>query len=127
MLQIEFENRVGMQVSAKEYEAIEVVYINSDLEKDDFCKMWAKMNARRISNYKAEQKAEREEQAKKEKAFNLYCGLYSTLRWDNYNKPVEQFLTSKQLEFCESLGIGTYEQTGSTVRYELGKYCGAIK
>lgn len=40
-----------MQVSSEEYEAIETVYLNCDLEKDDFCKMWAKMNAERISRY----------------------------------------------------------------------------
>lgn len=40
-----------MQVSSEEYEAIETVYLNCDLGKDDFCKMWAKMNAERISRY----------------------------------------------------------------------------
>lgn len=39
MTQKEFQDRVKMQVSAGEYTAIEVVYMNSDLEKDEFCKM----------------------------------------------------------------------------------------
>lgn len=29
-----------MQVPAGEYTAIEVVYMNSDLDKDQFCKLW---------------------------------------------------------------------------------------
>lgn len=57
MTQKEFQDRVKMQVSAGEYTAIEVVYMNSDLEKDEFCKMWAKMNAKRIAAYR---KAEKE-------------------------------------------------------------------
>lgn len=35
----EFENRVLVKVSEVEYKAIETVYMNSDLEKDDFCKL----------------------------------------------------------------------------------------
>lgn len=42
MTQKEFQDRVKMQVSAQEYAAIEVVYMNSDLEKDEFCKIWKK-------------------------------------------------------------------------------------
>lgn len=57
MLQHEFESRVGIKVSAKEYAAIEQVYMSSDVEKDEFCKLWAKMNRQRIARIKAQQKA----------------------------------------------------------------------
>ena len=57
MLQQEFESRVGIAVSANEYAAIEQVYMNSDVEKDEFCKLWAKMNRQRIERIKAERKA----------------------------------------------------------------------
>ena len=57
MLQHEFESRVGIEVSAKEYAAIEQVYMSSDVEKDEFCKLWAKMNCQRIARIKAERKA----------------------------------------------------------------------
>lgn len=57
MLQHEFESRVGIEVSAKEYAAIEQVYMASDVEKDEFCKLWAKMNRQRIARIKAEKKA----------------------------------------------------------------------
>lgn len=60
MKKIEFQNRVKMQVSAEEYAAIEVVYMNSDLEKDEFCKMWAKMNAKRIAAYRKAEEEKRE-------------------------------------------------------------------
>lgn len=57
MLQHEFESRVGIEVSAKEYAAIEQVYMASDVEKDEFCKLWSKMNRQRIARIKAEKKA----------------------------------------------------------------------
>lgn len=57
MLQHEFESRVGIEVSTKEYAAIEQVYMSSDVEKDEFCKLWAKMNRQRIARIKAERKA----------------------------------------------------------------------
>lgn len=58
MLQHEFESRVKIQVSAQEYAAIEQVYMASDVEKDEFCKLWAKMNRLRIAKAVAQQKAE---------------------------------------------------------------------
>lgn len=48
----EFENRVLVNVSEVEYEAIETVYMNSDLEKDEFCKLWCKMNHKRVKEVK---------------------------------------------------------------------------
>lgn len=57
MLQHEFESRVGIEVSAQEYISINAVYECSDVEKDEFCKLWAKMNRQRISRIKAQRKA----------------------------------------------------------------------
>ena len=54
MLQSEFKERTGIDVALDEYRAIEVVYINSDLDKDEFCKMWCKMNVSRIRKAKEE-------------------------------------------------------------------------
>ena len=56
MTQVEFEKRVEMTISSKEYESIEVVYMNSDLDKDEFCKMWVKMNRSRVEAYKEQQR-----------------------------------------------------------------------
>lgn len=42
MLQKEFEERVGMKVTPSEYEVIETLYNDSDLEKDVFCAKWKK-------------------------------------------------------------------------------------
>ena len=51
MLQQEFTKRVGLEVSAQEYAHIEQVYMASDLDKDEFCKQWVKMNKERIDGW----------------------------------------------------------------------------
>lgn len=55
MLKQEFEARVNVEVSAEEYAAIETVYMNSDLDKDAFCKMWKRINKQHIAELKAAQ------------------------------------------------------------------------
>lgn len=55
MLQQEFEERVKMPVQTWEFEAINVVYNNSDLDKDEFCKIWVSMNKTRVQQYKKQQ------------------------------------------------------------------------
>ena len=50
MLHSEFIQRTGVEVSNYEFDAINEVYMNSDLDKDEFCKMWCKMNKSRVQN-----------------------------------------------------------------------------
>lgn len=40
MTQKEFEERIGMTVTAEDYTEIEQRYMNTDLDKDLFCKLW---------------------------------------------------------------------------------------
>lgn len=40
MLQKEFEERIGRSVTAEAFENIEKIYMNTDLDKDAFCKAW---------------------------------------------------------------------------------------
>lgn len=56
MTKQEFENRTNVQVSLEEYGHIESVYMASDLDKDEFCKMWRKMNKSRVTKAKEEAK-----------------------------------------------------------------------
>lgn len=53
MLQSEFTERTKVQVSSEEFEAINEVYMNSDLDKDSFCALWCKMNRSRVDAAKA--------------------------------------------------------------------------
>lgn len=56
MTKQEFENRTNVQVSSEEYGHIEAVYMASDLDKDEFCRMWCKMNKSRVNKAKEEAK-----------------------------------------------------------------------
>lgn len=56
MTKQEFENRTHVNVSFREYEQIEGVYMASDLDKDEFCKTWCKMNRSRVKKAKEAEK-----------------------------------------------------------------------
>lgn len=94
MLQHEFEERVGIKVSAKEYEAIEVVYMYADetINKDEFCKMWKQLNKARIKSYKAKQKAKQENE---EHLFRMKV-LNDKLR-NNIHKDLGKLLSKRDI------------------------------
>ena len=62
MLRSEFEERTGLKVTTDEYNEIDIAYMASSLEKDDFCKMWKAMNdvARQQMIYIAKQLNEKD-------------------------------------------------------------------
>lgn len=101
MTQIEFENRTMVEVSAKEFEAINEVYMNCDLDKDEFCKSWVKMNKSRVAKAAAERKAAEQKQADKEAAINLYREIEK----GQLLQDADTAFTSKQIKVCEKLGI----------------------
>ena len=132
MTQKEFQDRVKMQVPAGEYTAIEVVYMNSDLEKDEFCKMWTKMNAKRIAAY---QKAEKEKQEKHEH-ISLLASTRELLRElayrNGWGASPKQVLTSKVIKALDKADIYITEYNYvkgctdlkpiSTLVYEINEY-----
>lgn len=63
MMRSEFIERTGFEPTAAEYEEIENEYMGTDIDKDEFCKMWKKqggaerlmrIRARRIEELEAE-------------------------------------------------------------------------
>ena len=42
MTQKEFEERTGLKLTADNYTEVETCYMNTDLDKDAFCKLWMK-------------------------------------------------------------------------------------
>ena len=63
MTKQEFFERTGVEVSDNEFWALHETYCFSELDKDEFCKMWCKMNARRVKNAKAERMIQQREQS----------------------------------------------------------------
>ena len=72
MLVQEFIQRTGFQPSAAEYSAIETVYMASDVDKDEFCKAWVRMNKTRIQKAKEEEKAREEESKIRETLYHIF-------------------------------------------------------
>ena len=139
MTQYEFQERVEMEVSAEEYSHIEEVYMNSDICKDEFCQLWVKMNRARVKKTKEERKAAEEEQAKREKLWNI---VYKHINdcCDKELKFAKDVLSPMEKKLVESVGISLYDVridgwTGLTIEdsktigsviYEIKKYLKAI-
>ena len=106
----EFVERTGMNVNSAEFDAIIEVYNNSDVNKDDFCKLWVKMNFNRVATYKAKK-------AKEEKQHKVWGDLHEVLSkyqnkldnsrnwYQSYVSPIGAVLSSsdekKVIAFCQ--------------------------
>lgn len=125
MTQVEFEKRVEMTISSNEFDAINVVYMNSDLDKDEFCKMWVKMNKSRISAYK--------EMEKKQELISKVLDIKAKslcFQGEDWWKLGVEILSKKEIETLKEYGIEMegvsswgvrYFKTCSDLFYEIGQ------
>lgn len=66
MTQVEFFERTGIEMSASSFESVHRIYMDTTMDKDDFCKMWkslkkeAKEEMDYISRCKANDEADRD-------------------------------------------------------------------
>lgn len=97
---IEFQNRVNVNVTPDEYEHIDAVYMASDMEKDEFCAMWRKMNASRVRA--AKEYAHR--RAKLEKIIDRIM-FDPELNGGYSDKLAINYFTYDEQDTLESLGI----------------------
>ena len=125
MTQQEFTQRVNVEVSNKEFEAINEVYMNSDLDKDEFCKMWVKMNKTRVQNAKVERMIKAKDEAYRDALHKFYTK----------NDDVNEFMTpicyvkisTYEVQAKSYAGIKVANEDGrakylSDIRYEIGKF-----
>lgn len=112
MTQVEFEKRVEMTISSNEFDAINVVYMNSDLDKDEFCKMWVKMNKSRVSAYKEKEK----EQELISKVLDIKAKSLC-FQGDDWWKLGVEILTKKEIETLKEYGIEMEGISSWGVRY----------
>lgn len=125
MTQQEFTQRVHVEVSNKEFEAINEVYMNSDLDKDEFCKMWVKMNKTRVQNAKVERMIKAKDEAYRDALHKFYTK----------NNDVNEFMTpicyvkisTYEVQAMSYAGIKVANEDGrakylSDIRYEIGKF-----
>lgn len=57
MLSSEFYDRTGYIPTSEEWDEITKNYMHSNLDKDDFCKAWKKVNSIKVENAENERKA----------------------------------------------------------------------
>ena len=125
MTQQEFTQRVNVEVSNNEFEAINEVYMNSDLDKDEFCKMWVKMNKTRVQNAKVERMIKAKDEAYRDALHKFYTK----------NNDVNEFMTpicyvkisTYEVQAMSYAGIKVANEDGrakylSDIRYEIGKF-----
>lgn len=97
----EFQSRTQVSVDVSEFESITTVYMQSDVNKDTFCKMWCKMNATRVMAAK--------EQAKKQQTIDkVFSMVMTNPEWtdvEHYNDIAVAVLSSKDKALIESIGI----------------------
>lgn len=97
----EFQSRTQVSVDVSEFESITTVYMQSDVDKDTFCKMWGKMNATRVMAAK--------EQAKKQQTIDkVFSMVMTNPEWtdvEHYNDIAVAVLSSKDKALIESIGI----------------------
>lgn len=103
MTQREFEERVKMTISSEEFDAVNLVYMNSDVDKDEFCKMWVKMNSNRIQTYKENEKERKEKEMLLDNISNIILKKFrSNFDW---RKDAKDNLTDKEIGILARCGI----------------------
>ena len=115
----EFIERVGMEVSSSEFEIINNMYMLADVDKDEFCKLWAKMNFARIKTAK-EQKAKEE---KEEKAIEYITKVYNKLS----AKLNKDYMFNFNMSAIYAIGSSSYKKLVDAMHVcgivEIDEYC----
>ena len=124
MTQQEFFNRTGVEVSNDEFWAINEMYNYSEVDKDEFCKLWCKMNPVRVKNAKIERKNKnRDEKCKDtlEKWYHKWIVKTS----EHYTLVAYTEISSNVVESLSYAGIrmGNAEVVSDLI-YKVGKYLG---
>lgn len=97
----EFQSRTQVSVDVSEFESITTVYMQSDVDKDTFCKMWCKMNATRVM-------AAKEQAMKQQTIDKVFSMVMTNPEWtdvEHYNDIAVAVLSSKDKALIESIGI----------------------
>ncbi len=120
MTQQEFTQRTKVAVSDSEFWAINEVYNNSDMDKDQFCKWWKKANKSRVDDAVALEK----QRAEHEKIADRTIELIGKLSWGGdafkyhwyYSQAVVNQLNASDRKFLDELGIPyTFNSWGGRV------------
>ena len=114
-----------VKVSDKEFEAINEVYMNSDLDKDEFCKMWVKMNKTRVQNAKVERMIKQKDEAYRDALHKFYTKTNDN---NEFHTPICYVkISAYEVQAMSYAGIKVDNDNGrakylSDIRYKIGKF-----
>lgn len=117
----EFVERTQVNVSVDEFASIHDVYMHSDLDKDEFCKMWCKMNQSRVKKaIQAKKEAARFDEIKAD-VFEVYSAI-NGISWSDATKKAADFLNINQQVKLEDAKIEFADKLVYQVAYECAKF-----
>ena len=125
MTKQEFTQRTQVEVSNHEFDAINEVYMHSELDKDEFCKVWCKMNPIRVKNAKVEKMLAAREEAYRDALHKFYT---KTSDSNEFNTPISYVkISTYEVQALSHAGIKVGDENGrikylSDIRYEIGQY-----
>ena len=106
MTKQEFETRTHVEVTMKEFENINEMYMASDADKDEFCRLWSKMNHIRVARAKEAKEIATKEMMIKEKALDIVARMHA-LTTDWFADAMTS-LRRRDIAFLESIGFDMY-------------------
>ena len=127
MTKQEFTNRTQVEVSNEEFEMINEFYMSVECNKDEFCKMWCKMNPNRVKEAKVEKRIQARNEAFRDALHKFYHKTDNTESWT----PICYVQMSVyEIQAMSFAGIKVENECGSglktvlDIRYEIGKFLG---
>lgn len=125
MTRQEFTSRTKVEVSNNEFETIHEFYMTCECDKDQFCKMWVKMNPARVKNAIIEKKQDAREESYRntlQKFYNKTNGidLNTSIGWVNMTAYEVKAMSHAGIKLANDFGSGL--KTVLDIRYEIGKY-----
>lgn len=118
MLLSEFIERTGIAPEHEEWQAITTMYLLASVDKDEFCKLWCKMNAQRVKTAKEQKAKEKQEVAAIEYIERTYHKLLNKVHADFVGTFYDFISTSELEKINKSLticGLSTLPKFGLSV------------
>lgn len=106
MTKQEFESRTHVEVSMQEFSNIHDMYMASDVDKDEFCRLWSKMNSVRVARAKKAKEIATREMLKKEKALDIVARMHAMTK--DWHADAMTSLRKRDINFLEEIGIDMY-------------------
>ena len=106
MTQQEFETLTQVNVNSSEFDAINRVYMDSDVDKETFCKFWCKINKSRVLAAKVDRIEAEREAANREFAWRITTNGYTI---DEMGQLADNFFNTYEKTMLKRIGIEMQE------------------